>query len=662
MNKITEENKKWAANIDLKFADKDTEYGANKKGSKWIVNLWQPLAKNIEMIIFEKDSITEKTRVKGTFNSPNWSWEFTENMDGLFYQYEITQEDGSKNLAMDPFAKSMAAFDWEAKDGKIGKAAFVEVKKRTNLTKLEKINMPQPIIYEAHVRDLTSQRKDVKIPGSFNALREIDFGKYLNDLNITHIQFLPIHNCYTLDEENKEIIGREKGSGWATNYNWGYDPHNYFSINGWYSSNPSDPYSRINEFNDLVDHMHQNDVKVICDVVYNHLYDNNTFNAILPGYYFREGSEVTPVVHPALASERIMVRRLIIESLKHFVEVYDVDGFRFDLLTFTDTETLKQVAKELREIKPNIVLHGEAWKFTDLEHTNSYTKGVTVNDDDFAYFNDTTRNSIKGADDTGDRWNGLIAGNMNFFEEYVSSVIGNNPDFKEDVPFVSKEKYDLFANTPNIILNYAACHDGHTLWDKVNLTVEGDLIRKLEAYRQAIIMQQFLQGRSLFLEGTEILYTKPHDSSGRGEDRGHESSLILDLFNLETNKYNENSYKTTDFVNGLRWDNISKHGIKENVWEFMSKINKFRISTPFFNLSTIGEINKYYKINLIDKNKGVIDFEIEIKGEKVRIIHNFSNDLYEFNAVGEIMFDSKIEDQNTIESLKPFSSILIKVS
>lgn len=660
MNKVRQNTHEWAKTIDAKYADTKTEYGARKEGDKWVVRLWQPVAKKITMSIFDKEDQNKYLReIEGTFVSPNWIWEIEEDVNGFFYQYNITHEDGSKTTAMDPFAKSLAAFNWKGKNDVVGKAAFVDYKAKKKLFKLNKINEPQPIIYEAHVRDLTSQRSDVKIPGSFNALKEIDFGKYLSDLNITHIQFLPIHNCYTLDEMNKTIIGREKGAGWETNYNWGYDPNNYFSINGWYSSKPENPYNRMEEFDELVQHFHKNDIKVICDVVYNHLYDHQTFNNVFPDYYFRIGSDVTPVAQPALASERLMVRKLIIDSLKHFVSTYDVDGFRFDLSTFTDTQTLEEIASELRTLKPNIVLHGEAWKFTDLEHTDSYTKGVTHNNDDFAYFNDTTRNAIKAPDDGSEFFDGLITGCGNKFVDYVSSVVGNLEGFEHDIKDISLEKYDLFANTPNIVLNYAACHDGHTLWDKVNLVIEGDITRKFEAYRQAILMQQLLQGRSLFLEGTELLYTKPHDTSGRGEDRNHTSKFVEDIFKVGTKEFNENSYKTTDYTNGLRWENADKFEIKEHIRDFFAAVNKYRLTTKFFNMSTLEEVNKHYSFNLVDKHKLIIDFNIEINGEKIRVIHNFSKEIYNYEESGKIIFDSNIKVKNTIGAMQPNSTILI---
>ncbi len=647
--------KKYESHADLK-----TQYGARLENGEWIVNLWHPFAKNVYLIIYDKeDQNKEIKRVAGNFVSPNWTWTLKEDLDGYFYQYQITQEDGTQNIALDPFAKSMAAFDWEGDKNNIGKSAFVNFAKIKNLYKLNKINEPQPILYEAHVRDLTALRKDVKIPGSFNALKEIKFADHLKALNITHLQFLPIHNCYTLNEKDKTILGKGEGSGWETNYNWGYDPHNYFSINGWYSTNPEDPYSRMKEFKDVVEYMHENDIKVVNDVVYNHMFHNSILNNVIPGYYFREGKDVKPVDQPAFASERLMARRIIMDSLVYFVEHYDVDGFRFDLSCFTDKETIIQLTKRLREIKPNIVLHGEAWPWSDLPYKESFIKGHSDNDLDFGYFNDTTRNSIKGEDDGDGFALGVIGGNMKEFSNYLAGVIGNMKDYKEEMKSMAQGEYQRFTNNTGTLLNYTACHDGHTMWDKINLTVKGDKVTKFEYYRQVVMMQQLLPGRTLFLEGTEFLYTKPNDESGQDSDRSHTTDWAIDIFNLGTKSFNENTYKTTDYVNGLRWEQLNDE-IKKDIFNFISEINGFRLKTPFFNLKTVDQINNAYNFNFVSEEQGIIDFGIKVGNERIRVIHNFKDKEYKYTTDGNILFDNKIVDQNIIGTLKPHSTVVIQ--
>ena len=644
-----------------KWSDLKTQYGAVFSNAKWNVTLWHPFALNVNLIIYDKNDQNKIYKmIKGSFQKPNWKWKIKEDLDGFFYHYEITQENGKTNKALDPFAKSMASFNWQGHEKNVGKAAFIKLKKTKVLTKLQDISKPHPIIYEANIRDLTSLRKDVKKPGSFNAIIEAKIGNHLNKLNFTHVQFLPIHSCYTLNENDKNIIQKGDGKGWITNYNWGYDPHNYFSINGWYSSNANDPYKRINEFKQVVKHFHQNNIFIINDVVYNHIYDNSILNNVIPNYYFRNEATEFPVNQAPLASERKMVQRIIIESLKWFVEFFDVDGFRFDLSTFIDKTTLDLICKELRQIKPNLVLHGEAWNWTDLDEKNSYNKGIVDNQNDFAYFNDTTRNAIKGVDDSDGFSNGLLLGNKKEYPKYLSSIIGNLKSFTNAPRDISVLKYDRFTSNINNVLNYSACHDGHTLWDKINLTVKSsDFNEKLEYYRQALMMQTFLPGRTLYLQGTELLYTKPSDNSGQDKERFHQTQNVLDIFKLG-NKYHENTYKTTDWSNGVRWSQLENKEIKKHIFDFFQNLNYFRKHTPFFNLQTSKQVDQSITFNYANIDNLIIDFNVLSETKKIRIIHNFSNKNYKYESEGKIIFDNKINKKSQIGISLSHSSIVIE--
>lgn len=655
----------WAKDIDRKYADFNTKYGAYKEDGNWIINLWQPLAKNVNIIIYDKDNHNEEIKtIKGRFISPNWTWVIQEDLDKYFYQYEITQNNGRVTRALDPFAKSMAAFNWESKETNVGKAAFVSFQEYKKFFKLNKISGNQPIIYEAHTRDLTSLKKNIENKGSFNAIKKAKIAEHLKAMGFSAIQLLPVHSCYSINENDKNILLKNEGSKWSTNYNWGYDPHNYFSLNGWYSSNPKNPYSRMEEFKNLVQYMHSHNVNVIIDVVYNHLMTNSILNNIFPDYYFRGGTDkekiVKPVSYPALASERAMCRRIIIESLEWFVKAYDIDGFRFDLSCFTDKETIYQIAKRLRKIKPNLVLHGEAWQWSDLDYNDSLIKGVTDNDIDFAYFNDTTRNSVKGEDDGEGFALGILNGNIEEeFDKYLSSIIGNIKEFKNTPKDMAKDSYSHFTSSANNNLQYLSCHDGHTLWDKINLTVKGNKTKKFEIYRQAILLLITTQGRILFQGGTELLYTKPNDPSGQDGNRFHKSDLVLDLFNLG-NEYNENTYKTTDFSNGIRWEHLKNNDIKSNIYNFLKKSILFRRSTRFFNLSSEDEINNSIKFIYINKEKGIIDFQINVGKKTLRVIHNLKNSNYKYKTNGKIIIDSKIK-KHRIGFSEPNSSQIIEV-
>ncbi|VEU73302.1 alpha-amylase family glycosyl hydrolase [Mycoplasmopsis gallopavonis] len=317
------QNNAFFKEFDQKYAH-DKPLGINYIDHLIHVRIWQPVAKEVFIIVFDKDN-PEQIVLKQKMSKQDTDWviDLPNSFDGYYYQFKIIHPDLSETFALDPYALSMAPFDWEGKETKVGKGAFVDLGSSKAGKKPRKLNKVfqsvDPLIYELHVRDFTSLKDPSTLQnrrGTFNALLEANLFDYLKKLNFTHVQFLPLQSTYTVNDLDFQIYGKGEGKKWITNYNWGYDPHNYFSLNGFYSSNPSNPYARIIEFRKLVDEAHQQGIGVIVDVVYNHMMTNTIFNNILPGYYYREQAKIFPVSYPPLADERKMVKRIIFRFAK----------------------------------------------------------------------------------------------------------------------------------------------------------------------------------------------------------------------------------------------------------------------------------------------------------------------------------------------------------
>lgn len=178
--------------------------------------------------------------------------------------------------------------------------------------------------------------------------------------------------------------------------NWGYDPENYNVPEGSYSSDPSDPASRVTEMKQMVKGLHENDIRVIMDVVYNHVYNaaNHSFNKTVPGYYFRYDDNGSLVNNSGCgndtASERKMMRKYIVDSVTYWAKNYNVDGFRFDLMGLIDTETMKEVRAALDEIDPSIIILGEGW---DMNTTMDEGE-MTIQPNAYQVASDGTNNGI----------------------------------------------------------------------------------------------------------------------------------------------------------------------------------------------------------------------------------------------------------------------------
>ncbi|QZE12625.1 alpha-amylase family glycosyl hydrolase [Mycoplasma sp. Ms02] len=657
--------------FDLKNSYQGNDLGVTFNEGSIKVKLWHPLALNVRLIIFDKNDFDREVQSFEMIKErPVFKVEISNDFEGYYYQFEITHKDGNVTRALDPYAKSMAPFDWQGKEDKVAKGALVNIdseKAGLKPIKLKKdfTNKSKAIIYEAHVRDFTSLNPKIKNKGTFKGLQEAQIFDYLNELGVTHLQLLPLNSTYTVNELDNKILAKGEGSGWTTNYNWGYDPHNYFTLNGIYSSNPKNPYSRIKEFKELINEAHEKGVGVIMDVVYNHIMTNNILENVLPGYYFRDGAKVKPVSYPPLASERQMVRKLIVDSLVYYAKEFNIDGFRFDLSCFMDSETLEELTKTLQKINPNIVLHGESWPFSDLEYQKSWIKGTTTNDLGFAYFNDSIRNALAGAEHHDDhQYLGLVSKyRPEMFDKYVSSITGGIRDFKQFSELNYKsDSYDCFASSPEMNLTYFACHDGFTLWDKISTSTQNlSFEERLERYRLALVANVVTQGRLLLLAGTELLQSKPNDESGMDSHRSRLSPYKDELSdNPEGNKYMPNTYKTTDFVNGIKWKHLENTNVKKYIFNFTKQLLNFRKNTDAFSLKTSNEVNENLKIETYDRDKGVLIFKIQNKTSNFRLALNFGNEDYEYNYKTDqkLIFDSKIN--KTKENLSAHSAMILE--
>ena len=243
----------------------------------------------------------------------------------------------------------------------------------------------------------------------------------------------------------------------AKNYNWGYNPEQYFIPSGWYSENPDDPYSRINELLMLIDEAHQRGLRVVLDVVFNHVFDSkhHAFDLLVPGYFYRvdgygNATNISGCGND-LATEKRMCSRYIIDNLIFWTKLYNISGFRFDLMGLLDIETLNKACNELQKIEPNIMLYGEGWDMPntipDAFRPHFYNHHKMPH---YAFFNDKYRDVIKGS-----QWNsslGFAFGQGELDNDVYHLVTGSCID-------------NYRFQNPNQSINYVECHDNYTVFD-----------------------------------------------------------------------------------------------------------------------------------------------------------------------------------------------------
>lgn len=370
------------------------------------------------------------------------------------------------------------------------------------------------ILYECSVRDMTSLT-DLEDKGTYEALSRPELKTkgglpmgldYVASLGVTHIQIQPVLDFQTLDDDDP-----------FSTYNWGYDPSFYFAPEGSYSTDPDDPYRRILELRNLVSSLHKKGLRVVFDVVYNHVYTAlfNPLALLVPQYYFRHNNDYTLSSGSGcgndLESRNYMVRKLIKDSLLHLLDFYDCDGYRFDLMSITDIETLKQAYEETSAIKKEILFYGEGWDlWTNLPADMKATQYNSYKMPFAAFFNDRFRDVVKGKTDaSGLAVKGYLSGDTNYLDGFKHVYLGSS---------IAIAFAPLFSS-PNQSINFVECHDNHTLYDKLKACCSGEsdeeIFRRMKMITVCLLTAC---GIPFFHAGQEIGLSK--DSNGNSYDAG----------------------------------------------------------------------------------------------------------------------------------------------
>lgn len=534
-----------------------------------VFNLWAPTATGVKLKLQSPNGHSNETIVMNRGNHGEWTVTVNRNLEMFLYTYLICVNLEWKE-AVDPYAVTVTA------NGQHG--VIIDLLK----TKKVKPILPplehavDAIIYETHIRDFTIHPKSgIVQKGKYLGAAELDTRgengdltalSYVKDLGVTHIEFLPVHDFEGVDE-----LGEKKA------YNWGYNPLHFNSPEGSYSSDPANPYLRVHELKKLIHSIHSVGLRVILDVVYNHVYklEESTFEKIVPGYFFRYNEDGFPSngtgVGNDFASERLMGRRFIVDSIKFWLEEYQIDGFRFDLMGILDVETMKEIRKIVDEIDPSIILIGEGW---DLNTPIPEAQKAFIKNQSklprIGQFNDQYRDSIKGNSFQLET-KGYALGNPFYYEAAKELLAGS-------IGLVNKNK-PLFTE-PVQSVNYVECHDNHTLWDKLNVCeLNGDGALKEKKHRLTTVMVLLSQGIPFLHSGQEFFRTK----NGNG-----------------------NSYCSPDSINQLDW--LRKAKYIQNV-EYIKGIISIRRAYRALRMPTSELIKKYMKFMPIASP--LIGFQLE---------------------------------------------------
>lgn len=621
----------------------DGPLGATLKedGKRVDLTLWSPSADKVSVVVYDKKDPEKVVGTVALEKGEKGTWKQTldansglgiSNYTGYYYHYQIERQ-GKTVLVLDPYAKSLAAWnsDLAKTDAahKVAKAAFVDPAKLgpQDLTygKIRNFKSREDaVIYEAHVRDFTSDpaiAKDLTKPfGTFEAfIEKLD---YLKDLGVTHIQLLPVLSYYFVNElKNHERLSAYASSN--SNYNWGYDPQNYFSLTGMYSSDPKDPEKRIAEFKNLINEIHKRGMGAILDVVYNHTANVDIFEDIEPNYYHFMDADGTPRTSfggGRLGTTHYMSKRVLVDSIKYLVETYKVDGFRFDMMGDHDAASIEEAYKAARALNPNLIMLGEGWR-TYAGDENMPTKPADQDwmkhTDTVAVFSDDIRNNLK-------------SGYPN--EGQPAFITGGKRDINTIFKNLIAQPTNFEADNPGDVIQYIAAHDNLTLFDIIAQSIKKDP-SKAENYaeihrrlRLGNLMVLTAQGTPFIHSGQEYGRTKqfldPAYKTPVPEDKVPNKSHLLrdkDGKPFVYPYFIHDSYDSSDAVNKFDWTKATDgKAYPENVKsrDYMKGLIALRQSTDAFRFKSLQDIKERVQLitvpgqNGVEKEDVVIGYQI----------------------------------------------------
>lgn len=416
------------------------------------------------------------------------------------------------------------------------------------------------VIYEMHHRDFSIDVSSGLInKGKYLALTEPKAISHLKELGINAVHILPSFDYASVDETKPDV----------PQYNWGYDPLNYNVPEGSYSTNPYQPETRIREFKQMVQALHKAGIRVILDVVYNHTFDieGSNFERTFPGYYYRYTEDGKPSNGSGCgnetASEKSLMRRFMLESMKYWVNEYHIDGFRVDLMGIHDIETMNLIREEITKIDPTLYIYGEGWSAGTCAYPKEKLamKAHVGQMPGIAAFSDELRDALRGpfSDDTKGAFLAGITGHEESVKAGIAGMI-QHPEVDYGKVNYSREPY---AMQPTQMVSYVSCHDDMCLTDRLRASIPGitdeELIR-LDLLAQTAVFTS--QGVPFMLSGEEMFRNK---------------------------KGVHNSFNAPDSVNRLDWNHLRRY---PQVFDYYKGLIALRKAFPAFRMGDAEKVRE----------------------------------------------------------------------
>lgn len=524
------------------------------------LRVWAPTAESLTLRLYDAGTggLPRASHSMQKAEGGTWTYELPAGTTG-FYTVQATIQGQARAEVADPYVHAVGLNGQRGAlldAATLGPAGWAQ-DQRPPLRQATDV-----VIGEVHVRDLSvSPQSGIRQKGTFLGFTEtgtrgpqgVKTGlDHLRELGVTHVHLLPTNDFASIDESRP-----------AGRYNWGYDPLHYSVPEGTYSTDAANPAARVTELKQLVQSLHRQQVRVVLDVVYNHTADarRSAFEQLVPGYYYRHTANGrlsdAAACGNEVASERPMVRKLIVESVAYWARHYHVDGFRFDLMGILDLETMRQVRAALTAIDPSIFIYGEGWTAgtSPLPDAQRALKANVAQVPGVAAFGDELRDGVKGHFARHEE-PGFASGRPGLEESVKFGIVGATRHPQLDYTKVNYSPAP-WAAAPAQAINYVACHDDMVLWDKLrasNPSATEEELTRIDALSNTIVFTA--QGVPFLPIGDEFLRTKGGS---------------------------HNSYNLPDSVNQIDWARKARYA---PVYKFYRDLLALRRAHPAFRLPT----------------------------------------------------------------------------
>ena len=540
--------------------------------------LWAPTAQAVRVLVYETGQGGSAKWMIDMQPAEDGMWKVSVEGDlkGYFYAFNVRIDDAWQGDTPGLWAKAV---------GVNGNRAAILDMRTTDPEGWEQDKRPplksfsDMVIYELHLRDFSADTVGgMKHRGKYLALAEDSTHTWtgertglahLKELGVTHVQLMPVADFASIDESKPERI----------QYNWGYDPKNYNVPEGSYATDPYTPETRIREFKQMVQALHEAGIRVIMDVVYNHTFttQGGIFERTVPGYFYRKDADGNFANGSGCgnetASERAMMRRFIVESVCYWAKEYHIDGFRFDLMGLHDIETMNAVRRALDRIDPTIYIGGEGWSASapGLSPDSLAMKANVDKIPGIAVFRDEFRDSLRGP--FGDDKKGaFLIGRLGYERGIRFGLSGGV------YPLTPNDSVSL---SPAQFISYVSCHDDLCLTDRLKATLPGASVQELCALQKlgatAILTSQ---GIPFLFAGDEFLRDR------KGEP---------------------NPYNLSDEVNAINWHNKMLH---REVFDYYRGLIAMRKAHPAFRMGDTSLIKEHLEFLPVEA-RNVVAFRLK---------------------------------------------------